>query len=73
MKAVSARLGMSTETLRKWVRQPEVDAGLAAGVPTESAQQIRDLKRKCAELERTVEVLKAASAFFARECDPMYR
>ena len=34
MKAISARLGMSAETLRKWVRQAEVDAGEAAGVPT---------------------------------------
>ena len=37
MKAISARLGMSAETLRKWVRQAEVDAGEVAGVPTETA------------------------------------
>jgi transposase len=30
--AVSARLGMSAETLRKWIRQSQVDAGVAAGV-----------------------------------------
>ena len=36
MRAISARLGMSAETLRKWVRQAEVDdMGEAAGVPTE--------------------------------------
>jgi len=34
MKAISARLGMSAETLRKWVRQADVDTGQAAGVPT---------------------------------------
>jgi len=40
MKAISARLGMSAETLRKWVRQAEVDAGEAAGVPTEIAREL---------------------------------
>lgn len=73
MKAIAARLGTSAETVRKWVRQAEVDAGAAAGMPTESAREIRELKRKCAELERTIEVLKAATSFFARECDPLSR
>ena len=73
MKAIAARLGTSGETVRKWVRQSEVDAGAAPGVPTESAREIRELKRKCAELERTIEVLKAATSFFARECDPLSR
>jgi transposase len=73
MKAVAARLGMSTETLRKWVRQAEVDAGGAPGVTSESAREIRALKRKCAELEQTVEILRAATSFFVRECDPLPR
>ena len=71
--AVSARLGMTAETLRKWIRQAAVDAGEAPGVPTESAAQIRELKRKNAELEQTIEILKAATSFFVRECDPPRR
>jgi transposase len=73
MKAISARLGMSAETLRKWVRQAEVDAGEGLGVPTETARELRELRRKCRELESTVEILKAATSFFARECDPLHR
>ena len=73
MKAIAARLGTSAETVRKWVRQSEVDARQTPGAPTESAREIRELKRKCAELERTIEVLKAATSFFARECDPLSR
>jgi len=71
--AVSARLGMNAETLRKWIRQAAVDAGETPGVPSESAAQIRELKRKNAELEQTIEILKAATSFFVRECDPPRR
>jgi transposase len=71
--AVAGRLGMTPETLRRWVRQAAVDAGKADGVSSESAREIRELKRKNAELERTVEILKAATSFFARESDPRQR
>jgi transposase len=67
MKAISARLGMTAETLRRWVRETEADAGQ---VVAESAQQVRDLKRKVKELEQTIEVLRAATAFFTRAHDP---
>ena len=73
IRAVAGRLGMSTETLRKWVRQAEVDSGQAPGVTTESAREIRALRRKNAELEQTIEILKAATSFFVRECDPPRR
>jgi transposase len=73
IKAISARLGMSAETLRKWVRQAEVDAGEAAAVPSETARELRQLRRKNRELESTIEILKAATSFFARECDPLHR
>lgn len=73
ISAIAGRLGMSRETLRKWVRRHEVDAGEAPGVTTEEAREIRELKRKNAELEQTVEILKAATSFFARACDPRRR
>ena len=73
IKTVSGRLGMNAETLRKWIRQDQVDAGQVEGVTTAAAQQIRDLKRRNAELEQTVEILKAATSFFVRESDPRLR
>lgn len=51
MKAISAQLGMGAETLRKWARQAEDNAGEAAGLPTETARELRELHRKTKELE----------------------
>ena len=66
--AVASRLGIgSAETLRKWVRQAEVDAGTRPGVSREESAEIRRLKRENAELRRASEILKAAPAFFAAE------
>ena len=73
IRTVAGRLGMNPETLRKWLRQAAVDAGQAEGTTTAAAREIRELKRKNAELEQTVEILKAATSFFVRESDPRHR
>jgi transposase len=68
--AVAGKLGIGTaETLRKWVRQAEVDAGQRPGVSSEDSAEIKRLKRENAELRRANEILKAASVFFAAELD----
>jgi transposase len=68
--AVAKRLGVgSAETLRKWVRLAEVDAGKRPGILSVDAEEIKRLRRKVAELERANEILKAASSYFARELD----
>jgi transposase len=68
--AVAEKLGIGTaETLRKWVRQAEVDAGTRPGVSSEESAEMRRLRRENAELRRANEILKAASAFFAAELD----
>jgi transposase len=56
-----------------WLRQAEVDVGQRAGMTSGESAQMRALKRKNAELERTIEILKAATAFFTRESDPLPR
>jgi transposase len=68
--SVAGRLGMAPETLRKWIRQAEVDEGKVPGQTTAESVAVRDLKRKVRELEQTIDVLKAATSFFVRECDP---
>ncbi|MCV7058224.1 IS3 family transposase [Mycolicibacterium gilvum] len=61
--AVAKRLGVSYESLRRWVNQTEVDTGQRDGVPTDVARENRELKRKNRELEETIEILKAATKF----------
>jgi transposase len=67
---VAAKLGINRETLRNWVRRAEVDSGTRPGTSTADAQRIAELEREVRELRRANEILKAASAFFAREIDP---
>ena len=52
------------------MRQAEVDAGARAGTSSEESAELRRLRRENHELRRANEILKAASAFFARELDP---
>lgn len=70
IESVAGKSGMTPETLRRWVRQHEVDHGSRAGESTVERQQLKELKRENRELRRANEILKAASAFFARELDP---
>jgi transposase len=67
---VARQLGIGTESLRNWVRQAEIDDGQRPGVSTADKQRIAELERENKELRRSNEILKAASAFFARELDP---
>jgi transposase len=70
MGAVAQKLGIgSTETLRHWVRQAEVDDGARPGVTSEESAELRKLRAEVRELRRANEILKAASAFFAAELD----
>jgi transposase len=68
--AVAKKLGIGTaETLRKWVRRAQVDAGQRPGVTSDESAELKRLRREVAELRRANEILKAASAFFAAELD----
>src|SRR4051794_25104296 len=67
---VEDQLGVNRETLRNWVKQAEIDGGQRPGTSTADALRIAELERENRELRRANEILKAASAFFARELDP---
>jgi len=68
--SIATKCGMTPETLRKWVRRAEVDGGAGSGLRSDERRRLTDLEREYRELRRANEILKAASAFFARELDP---
>ena len=66
MQSIAPKIGCTPETLRKWVRQAERDAGKRAGLTTSEREELRELKREVRELKRANEILRKASAFFAQ-------
>jgi transposase len=70
IESIAMKLGIgSTETLRKWVRRAEVDAGGRPGVRTQDFDEVKKLRAEVRELRRANEILKAAAGFFAAELD----
>jgi transposase len=67
--SISAKLGMTSETLRRWVRQAEVDEGRRAGLSTDERERLNEVERENLELRRANEILKSAAAFFGAELD----
>ena len=67
---VARQLGVHPEALRGWVKQAEIDGGTQPGMTTDDKRRIAELEREVRELRRANEILKAASACFAREPDP---
>ena len=64
--SIAPKIGCTAETLRKWVRQAERDAGRRPGPTTDERERIKELERENRELKRANEILRKASAYFAQ-------
>ena len=70
VREVARQLGIkSPETLRRWVDQHERDRGLKPGLSSAESTEIKALRKEVADQQRTIEILKAATTFFAKEAD----
>ena len=66
MQSIAPKIGCTSETLRKWVRQAERDSGQRAGMTSSERERLKALERENLELRRANEILRKASAFFAQ-------
>jgi len=68
--SIAAKIGCTGETLRKWVRREEVDAGQRTGSTSDQLARLQELERENRELRQANEILRKASANFApsRRC-----
>jgi len=64
--SMAGKLGCTAETLRRWVRQREWDAGQRPGLTTDEQQRLKVLEREDRELRRANEILRKASAYCAQ-------
>jgi len=66
MRSIASKIGCTAETLRKWVRQTEVDSGRRGGLTTDEQARVKELEREVRELRRANDILRKASAYFAQ-------
>ena len=64
--SIASKIGCSSEALRKWVKQAEVDSGRRPGISTDERSRIKELERENLELRRANDILRKASAYFAQ-------
>lgn len=71
--AVAKQLGLGRETVRRWVVQSDIDAGDRPGITSAEQAEIKRLKAENRRLREDVEILRAATTFFAGELDSRSR
>lgn len=66
MRSIAEKVGCTAETLRKWVRQTEIDQGNRNRTSSIELERIKALDRENRELKQANEILRKAATFFAQ-------
>ena len=65
--SVARELELTETAVRKWVAQADVDDGRREGLSVDEREELAQLRRENRRLQQDVEILKRATAFFAKE------
>ena len=72
--SIAAKIGCPAQSLNEWVKKAEIDKVVRGGVPAEIAERLKALERENRELRQANEILRKASAYFARaELDRQFK
>jgi transposase len=67
---VAADFGVSEESVRRWMRQADIDDGIKDGLTTAEQEEVVQLRRQNRRLEMENEILRRAAAYFAKDALP---
>ncbi len=67
---VAADFDVSLESVRRWKRQAEIDDGVVEGLTSAEQAEVVQLRRDKRRLEQEVEILRRATAYFAKDAAP---
>ena len=67
IREIAKDLDLTESSLRNWVRQYDVDAGAREGLSTQEKEELVRLRREVRQLRMERDILKKATAFFAKE------
>ena len=65
IQSIAAKIGCTTETLRRWISRAERDASQRAGPTADQLARLKALERENRELRQANEILRKASAYLA--------
>jgi transposase len=64
--AIAPKIGCGRDTLRRWVKQSDIDSGRKDGQTSDERALIKAMEREIRELRQANEILRKASAYFAQ-------
>jgi transposase-like protein len=67
---IARDFGISTHSVQRWLKQADIDEGVVEGTTSTEQQELAELKRRNRVLEQEVEVLRRATAYFAKDAAP---
>ncbi len=70
LERVASDFGVSPTTLKRWVKQADIDDGVVAGQTTSEQEEVVQLRRDNRRLQQEVEILRRATAYFAKDVAP---